>query len=184
MLGLKLNHVSKRGHWCGWEPTSLWHAFILVLDSSSHMHARGLVWFGLVNHRLLMKLCNWLTLFVLGHLTGNGIVVILPRPSFCSSGPAWCMIDGSTIQWGHNQHDGISNHRRLHCSLNCWFRCTSKKTSKLCVTGHCEGSSSVTGEFPAQKANSADSFHLMTSPWRISQEKLWYHIQCTGPKKL
>ena len=38
----------------------------------------------------------------------------------------------------------------------------SKKTSKLRVTGLCEGNSPVTGEFPAQRASNADFFHLMT----------------------
>ena len=31
------------------------------------------------------------------------------------------------LQWRHNEHDGISTHRRLHCLLNCLFRCRSKK---------------------------------------------------------
>ena len=40
-----------------------------------------------------------------------------------------------------------------------------RKTSKLGVTGLCVGNSSVTGEFPAQRArNAKKSFHLMTSP--------------------
>ena len=35
--------------------------------------------------------------------------------------------------------------------LNRLYRHRSKKTSKLCVTGLCEGKSPVTGEFPAQR---------------------------------
>ena len=68
------------------------------------------------------------------------------------------------LQWRRNECDGVSNHRRLHCLLNCWFRRTSKKTSKLRVTGLCAGNSPVTGEFPAQKASNAGNVHLMTSP--------------------
>ena len=41
-----------------------------------------------------------------------------------------------------------SNHRHLDCLLNPLFRHGSKKTSKLRVTGLCEGNSLVTGEFP------------------------------------
>ena len=41
----------------------------------------------------------------------------------------------------------------------------SKKTSKLRVTGLCEGNSPVAGEFPTQKASYAKCFHLMTSSW-------------------
>ena len=46
--------------------------------------------------------------------------------------------------------DAVSNHRRLDCLLNRWFRCTSKKTSKLCVKVLCEENPSVTGKFPSQ----------------------------------
>ena len=35
---------------------------------------------------------------------------------------------------------------------------TDKKTSKLHVTGLCEGNSPVTGEFPAQRASNAEKF--------------------------
>ena len=40
-----------------------------------------------------------------------------------------------SLQWRHNEHDGVSNYQRLHCLLNGWSRRRSKKTSKLCVTG-------------------------------------------------
>ena len=48
------------------------------------------------------------------------------------------------LQWHHNDLDGVSNHRRLHCLLNCWFRRRSKKTPKPRVTGLCTGNSHVT----------------------------------------
>ena len=51
-----------------------------------------------------------------------------------------------SLQWRHNERDGVSNHRRLHCLLNCWFRRRSKKTSMLRVTGLCAGNSPVTGD--------------------------------------
>ena len=62
-----------------------------------------------------------------------------------------------TIQWHHNERDGVSKHRRLHCLLNCWLRRRSKKTSKLRVTGLCAVNSPVTGEFPEQKASNAEN---------------------------
>ena len=48
-----------------------------------------------------------------------------------------------------------------------------KKTSKLCVTGLCEGNSPVTGEFPAQIASNAENVSIgwrhhktfMITPW-------------------
>ena len=44
-----------------------------------------------------------------------------------------------TLQWRHNDGDGVSNHQRLYCLLNPSFRRSSKKTSKLRITGCFEG---------------------------------------------
>ena len=63
----------------------------------------------------------------------------------------------STLQWRHSEHDGVSNHRRLDCLFNRLFRRRSKKTTKLRVTGLCEGNSAVTGDFPAQRASNAEN---------------------------
>ena len=53
-----------------------------------------------------------------------------------------------TLQWRHNEHDGISNHQHPDCLLSCLLRRRSRKTSKLCVTGLCEGNPPVTGGLP------------------------------------
>ena len=42
---------------------------------------------------------------------------------------------GVTLQWHHNECDGVSNHRLLECLLNRLFRHRPKNTSKLHVTG-------------------------------------------------
>ena len=55
------------------------------------------------------------------------------------------------LQWRHNERDGVSNYQRLDCLLKRLFRRRLKKTSKLRVTGLCDGNSPVIGEFPAQK---------------------------------
>ena len=68
-----------------------------------------------------------------------------------------------SLQWRHNERDGISNHRRLDCVFNRMFRRRSKKTSKLRVTGLCERNSPVTGEFTAQKASNAKNVSIW---WR------------------
>ena len=44
-----------------------------------------------------------------------------------------------SLRWRHNDHNGISNHQPHHCLFNCLFGRTSKKTSKLRVTGLCAG---------------------------------------------
>ena len=43
-----------------------------------------------------------------------------------------------------------------------FFRHRSRKTSKLRVTGLCEGNSPVTGEFPAQRASDAENVPCST----------------------
>ena len=77
----------------------------------------------------------------------------------------------SALWWRHNERDGVSNHERLDCLLSSVFRRSSKKTSKLCVTGLCEGNSPVTGEFPAQRASNVENFSIW---WRHHDRiELW-----------
>ena len=45
------------------------------------------------------------------------------------------------LHWRHNDYDGVSNHQPHCCLLNRLFRRSSKKTSKLRVTGLCVGNS-------------------------------------------
>ena len=47
------------------------------------------------------------------------------------------------LQWLQNEHDGVSNHRRIDFLHNRFFRRRSKKKSTLHVTGLCEGNSPV-----------------------------------------
>ena len=51
----------------------------------------------------------------------------------------------------HDEHEGASNHRCLDCFLDRLFRRRSKKTSKLRVTGLCEGNPPLTGGFPLKR---------------------------------
>ena len=71
-----------------------------------------------------------------------------------------------TLQWRHDERHGVSNHRPPDCLLDCLFRRRSKKTSKLRVTGLCEGKSLVIGEFPSQMASNAEK----ASIWRRLHE--------------
>ena len=50
-----------------------------------------------------------------------------------------------SLQWSHNECDGISNHWSLNCLLSCLFGRRSKKTSNLRNTGLCEGNSPCKG---------------------------------------
>ena len=48
-----------------------------------------------------------------------------------------------SLQWRHNEHDGVSNHQRHDCLLNRLFRRRSRKIPKLRVIGLCAGNSPV-----------------------------------------
>ena len=67
------------------------------------------------------------------------------------------------LHWRHNERGDDSNHRCLACLLNRLFRRESKKTSKLCVTGLCEGNPPVSGGFPSQRASNAENVSIW---WR------------------
>ena len=62
------------------------------------------------------------------------------------------------IQWLHNERDGISNHWRFDCVLNCLFRCRSKRTSKLLITGLWERNPSG---FRSQRASNVENVSNM-----------------------
>ena len=74
----------------------------------------------------------------------------------------------TTLQWRRNEQDGVLNHRRLDCLLNLLFRCRSKKTSKLCVTGLCDR------WFHSQKASNAGS---VSTWWRHNGKTPWWRHQ-------
>ena len=67
-----------------------------------------------------------------------------------------------------------------------------KATSKLCITGLCEGNSPGTDEFPAQKASNAENVsiwwrhHVVIDGWGISFEIAlrWMSVDLTGNQPL
>ena len=69
-----------------------------------------------------------------------------------------------TLQWRHNERDGVSNHQPHQCLPNRLFRRRSKKTSKLRVTGLCAENSPATGEFPARMTSNAENVSIW---WRL-----------------
>ena len=84
------------------------------------------------------------------------------RRQICMS-PQYSKPTDSSLQWRHNEHDGVWNHRRLGCLHNCLFRRRSKKISKFCVTDLCEGNPPVTGGFPSQRVSNAENVSIR---WR------------------
>ena len=79
-----------------------------------------------------------------------------------------------SLQWRHNGHHGVSNHRPHGCLLNRLFMRKSKKTSKPGVTGLCEENSPVTGEFPAQGASNAENVSIWWRHHVTASLDLWH----------
>ena len=108
------------------------------------------------NSYIFLRKCIWKC-----HLWNDG--------NFVSASMCWCSITEfghhwfRTLQSCHNGHDSVSNHQPHDCLLSRLFRCRSKKTSKLRVTGLCAGNSPETGEFPAQMASNAENVSIW---WR------------------
>ena len=54
-----------------------------------------------------------------------------------------------SLQWRHNERDGVSNHQPRDYYWNVYSGADQRK---FLVTGHFEGNSLVTDEFPAQRS--------------------------------
>ena len=70
------------------------------------------------------------------------------NPSIVELGACKCLLEAIvdlqkkiSLQWHHNDHDGVSNHQPHGCLLNRLFGRRSTKPSKLRVTGLCAGNS-------------------------------------------
>ena len=131
MLGLKLNHVSKRGPWRVKALPESPFCFITKTNST------GLIYPS--RHTVLHHLS------AVPHSQDKDIV----RPN-----TTW------TLQWRHNEREGVLNHRCLDCLLNRLFRRRSKKTQKLRYTGICDWNPPVTNGFLSQRASNAENVSI------------------------
>ena len=93
----------------------------------------------------------------------------------------------STLDWRHNGHDGVSNHRRLDCLFKRLLRRRSNETSKPRVTDLCEGKSPGTvnsqRKWPVtRKIVSFDDviMHLSYSPVCLTGHLTW-DVEWEGP---
>ena len=140
---------------------------------------------------------DYIPIFVKSPWFRSAVIISLPSVSIWKVGQYhclprsiwWTLHPKTTLQWRHNEHDGVSNHQPYDCLLNRLFRRRFKKTSKLRVTGLCDGNSLVTGEFPAshrwfpaQRASNAENVSIW---WRHHESsiqlKLWFlYIRTLG----
>ena len=115
---------------------------------------------------IIFMLCISCTVMFNEHRLGSFFLdagVILQLLCIYTINRLYIAVHLKTLQWHHNGHDGVSNHRPHHCLLNRLFGRRSKKTSKPRVTGLCVGNSPGTGEFPAQMASNAENVSIW---WR------------------
>ena len=75
------------------------------------------------------------------------------------------------LHWRHIERDGVSNEQPHDRLFNRLLGHKSKKTSKLSVTGLCEGNSPVTREFPAQRASYSENVSIW---WRHHELVILY----------
>ena len=88
------------------------------------------------------------------------------------------------LQWRHNEPEGVSNHQPHDYLLNRWFRCRSKKTSKLRVTGLCAGNSPLAGEFPAQMSSNAENVSIWWRYHPIPRQTQFANTTYTNDKSI
>ena len=91
----------------------------------------------------------------------------------------------SSLQWRHNERDGVSNHQPDDCLRKRVFRRRTKKTSKLRVTSLCAGNSPVAGEFPPQRTSNAENvciwwLHHVVTEWRHYSVRHFGQHRCTA----
>ena len=83
-----------------------------------------------------------------------------------------------SLQWRHNERDGVSNHQLIDYLLPRLFRRISKRTSKLCVTCLCGGIHRWPINCPYKGRVKRKIFPLMTSyyvavsPWLLLKFQL------------
>ena len=73
-----------------------------------------------------------------------------------------------TLQWRHNECDGVSHHRHLHCLLKCFFQTQIKENVKAPSHWPVRGESTGDRWIPLTKGQwRGKCFHLMTSSWGV-----------------
>ena len=144
MLGLKLNHVSKRGHSTLHKYTIWLLRHIYKLNNEEIHEHKSMCVNSISRHRFV--------------LLQPYIVCVLNIAVNLTT-----QYNATYSTWRHNERDDFSNHQPHHCLLNRLFRRWSKKTSKLRVTALFAGKSPGTGEFPAQMASNAEKVFIW---WR------------------
>ena len=130
--------------------------------------------YSLIPKKKCDTMISWWTLLYGGQIYcnieySNAVKIVAHRPDFDGESYGLSVVK-ILLQYCHNELDVISNDQPHDCLPNCLFRRRSKKTSKLRVTGLCEGNSPVSGEFPAQRASNVENVSIW---WCHHMEENW-----------
>ena len=129
--------------WAGYDILSLLHH---TMPSPKPKMVSSLTWDMCSRYRMLIFLSNKIPTLKCHPTWGSWPSSLSYFP--CHSSSFEVVIILFALQWHHNGRDDVSNHQRLGCLCNRLFGRRSRKTSKLRVTGLCEGNSPVTGVSP------------------------------------
>ena len=138
----QVNHIMQHEH------LSKYHLMIFIL----YFRLYDFSWVVYINHQLIHRMWiyhNW-------NICLQNTPVKRMRNLRCWLHRwSWMIVFVVALQWRHNERDGDSNYQPHDCLLNSIFKAHIKGTSKLRVTGLCEGNSPLTGGFHAQRASNA-----------------------------
>ena len=163
-MSFQIIHAKKRSQW------------ITLFEIASHWSTSQAYWMTLA---LISNIANYLKYNYFWDCDGieNVTLRLWKFSDFCSRHIVGVAGDDIMfhilVEFKINHYSDVSNHRRLDCLFNRLFRRRSKKTSKLRVTGLCEGNSLVTCEFSAQMASNAENVSIW---WRHHGHQ--YYLFC------
>ena len=129
-----------------------------MLDLSPYIEYTYITWHMLFSFTFLFWLC-----YGTGEYIGVMELIYQNSLGMCQWNIHECTKLHQILKWRHNERDGVSNPQPHDCLLSRIFGQRSKKTSKLRVTGLCEGNSPMTGEFPTQRTSDAENAYIW---WR------------------
>ena len=87
----------------------------------------------------------------------------------------------TTLQWYHNEYNGISNNQRLDCLLNQIVQAQIKENIKSLHHWPLRGNTPVTSGFPSQRASNAENVSIW---WRHHHPGMEDDELSTGSQKL
>ena len=97
----------------------------------------------------------------------------------CSIGEA-VIIHVATLQCRQTEHEGVPTRQRLECLLDRLFRRRSNKSSKLRVTGLCEGIHQWPVDSPKKGPLRGNCFYLMTSSCILGNKVAHFDVKFEG----